>query len=261
MVAACTSWVQCSTVAAQSHRGEPYRRPPAAYLPCWVSSSPENHYRGFAFTDWDPRQPFQLLVRRQLLCPLFESLQLTTNGMLRRTNAVNTAMAIVNGDPAVLPGTELDVRFMDTRFRPAEALIQSAFLFAEGSNSTVALNSTNSTTFAILGDIPSPLCRAIQVVAMAYRLPQVSFSCRSRQLAGMPFFFRTGPSDDENAACLLSLMGTFGWKHVALLGSADTDGYGFSQAFANQATAAGISVVANEVFQPGGGSEGRYMSA
>ncbi|KAI9218592.1 periplasmic binding protein-like I [Blastocladiella britannica] len=69
--------------------------------------------------------------------------------------------------------------------------------------------------------------------------------------AQFPYFFRTIPEDPQQGQALAWFARHMGWATAAVIASADSYGQSVMSSFVNTASTIGITIMANQVFQPG----------
>ncbi|XP_015430249.1 PREDICTED: metabotropic glutamate receptor-like [Dufourea novaeangliae] len=142
----------------------------------------------------------------------------------------------INDDPAVLPGIRLGVLAFDTCDNPSYALEQ-AFYFVKGiigrrnrygeqeyrcddGSAPVFMHGGFDKVIAVLGAQSSSVTIQIASVLALFSVPQISYMSTSPFLSSkerFPHFFRTVPSDVNQARAMLEILRRFEWSYVSVV--------------------------------------------
>ena len=136
------------------------------------------------------------------------------------------AIDAINSDKSLLPNIKLGYDIRDTCVSESVALDESADLIV--SNGQIDLEScenvvTSNATVPVVGVIGAIVSFVSIPVASFFRLfkmPQISFSSTSPILNDRDrysYFFRTIPSDDQQAQAMIDIILHFQWDHVSTI--------------------------------------------
>jgi ABC-type branched-subunit amino acid transport system substrate-binding protein len=151
------------------------------------------------------------------------------------------AVEFIREDPAFNETIDFSVDFADDRGDLTQSFIN-------------ALDAVQNNQYkVILGPNRSAQSQLVSAVGAAFKVPLVSYASSSPTLSSKndyAYFFRTCPSDNQQAQVWVSLMKQYDWKQCAVLASNDAYGSGVSSDFLNLAQAEGISVNTVSFFAP-----------
>ncbi|XP_076662884.1 metabotropic glutamate receptor 6 isoform X2 [Andrena cerasifolii] len=142
----------------------------------------------------------------------------------------------INDDPTILPGIRLGALAFDTCDNPSYAL-ERAFYFVKGfiargnqlagggyrcddRTSPKFLNGGFDDVVAVLGAQSSSVTIQVASVLALFPVPQISYMATSPFLSSkerFPHFFRTVPSDVNQARAMLEILRRFGWSYVSVV--------------------------------------------
>ena len=141
-----------------------------------------------------------------------------------RIEAMLYAIDLVNSDPYLLPNITIGYDIRDTCMSENIGLDESIeFVFSDDLCHDACLSTTsalNTTITAVIGATVSFVSIPVASLFRLFNLPQVSYSSTSSLLSNRDrynYFFRTIPSDDQQAQAMIDLIVYFGWDHVSTI--------------------------------------------
>ena len=145
---------------------------------------------------------------------------------IENMEAMLYAIDAINSDDSLLPNITLGYDIRDTCISESVALDESADLIV--SNGQIDLEScenvvtTNKTApvLGVIGAIVSFVSIPVASFFRLFKMPQISFSSTSPILNDRDrysFFFRTVPSDDQQAQAMIDIILHFEWDHVSTI--------------------------------------------
>ena len=153
--------------------------------------------------------------------------QCSSNPILTGTERIEAmlyAIDLVNSDPYLLPNITIGYDIRDTCMSENIGLDESIeFVFSDDLCHDTCLSNTNTLNTSITAVIGATVSFVSIPVASLFRLfnlPQVSYSSTSSLLSNRDrynYFFRTIPSDDQQAQAMIDLIVYFGWDHVSTI--------------------------------------------
>lgn len=159
----------------------------------------------------------------------------------QRAAMARLAVEFIREDPTFNSTIDFQVRFDDDRGDLTQSFIN-------------ALDAVQNGGYKMMvGPNRSGQSQLVSAVGAAFKVPLVSYASSSPSLSSKSdyaYFFRTCPSDNQQAKVWVSIMQHYDWKQCAVLASNDAYGSGVSSAFLNLATQAGISVSTVSYFAP-----------
>ena len=160
--------------------------------------------------------------------------QCSSNPILTGTERIEAmlyAIDLINSDPYLLPNITIGYDIRDTCMSVNIGLDESIeFVFSDNLCHDTCLSNTNSINTSITAVIGATVSFVSIPVASLFRLfnlPQVSYSSTSSLLSNRDrynYFFRTIPSDDQQAQAMIDLIAHFGWDHVSTIYSKNSYG-------------------------------------
>ena len=141
-----------------------------------------------------------------------------------RLEAMLYAIDLINSDPYLLPNITIGYDIRDTCMSENIGLDESIeFVSSEDLCHDICSSNTttlNTTITAVIGATVSHVSIPIASLFRLFNLPQVSYSSTSSLLNNRDrytYFFRTVPSDDQQARAMIDLIVYFGWDHVSTI--------------------------------------------
>ena len=138
-----------------------------------------------------------------------------------RLEAMLYAIDLVNSDPYILPNITIGYDIRDTCMSVNIGLDESIeFVSSEDLCHDICLSNTtilNTSITAVIGATVSHVSIPVASLFRLFNLPQVSYSSTSSLLSNRDrytYFFRTIPSDDQQAQAMIDLIVNFSWDHV-----------------------------------------------
>ncbi|XP_020380060.2 taste receptor type 1 member 3-like [Rhincodon typus] len=168
--------------------------------------------------------------------------------------AMKFAIEEINNSSTLLPGVTLGYDIQDTCLK-SSIVIQSAisFLMAkDGNRFELKCDYTDYSTrvLAALGPSNSELSKVIARLFSFLLIPQISYAASSNLFndrTDFPSFYRTVPTDEVQAAAMVSMVKTFQWNWVAVIGTDDMYGRRGIEHFAKLASRTGICIAYEEL--------------
>ncbi|XP_076239392.1 metabotropic glutamate receptor 4 [Calliopsis andreniformis] len=162
--------------------------------------------------------------------------EIQTEDGIQPLEAMLYTIGRINDDPKILPGIRLGALAFDTCDNPSYAL-ERAFYFVKGfiarnneldsieyqcDDRTVPkfLNGGFDDVIAVLGAQSSSVTIQIASVLALFSVPQISYMATSPFLSSkekFPHFFRTVPSDVNQARAMLEILRRFEWSYVSVV--------------------------------------------
>ena len=149
--------------------------------------------------------------------------------------AVLYSIDLINKDPNLLPNITLGYDIRDSCITESTAIEETVDLVLLSNTercpvcSADGFDETNTSipVSGIIGEYASFVSIPIANFLRLFNVPQVSFSSTSALLNNREqysYFYRTVPSDDQQAQAMIDLVLHFGWKHVSAIHSNDLYG-------------------------------------
>ncbi|XP_055984308.1 taste receptor type 1 member 3 [Sorex fumeus] len=163
--------------------------------------------------------------------------------------AVKMAVEEINNSSALLPGLRLGYDLLDTCSEPMVTMKPSLKFLAGVGSCRVAAHCEyiryRPRVLAVIGPHSSELALITGKFFGFFLMPQVSYGASTDRLSqreSFPSFFRTVPSDREQAVAMVALLRALHWNWVAALGSDDEYGRQGLSLFSSLASTQGICV-------------------
>ncbi|XP_062888934.1 extracellular calcium-sensing receptor-like [Mobula hypostoma] len=168
--------------------------------------------------------------------------------------AMKFAIEEINNSSTLLPNVTLGYDIQDTCLMSSVAM-RSAFSFLTtegGTTFEVKCDYTNhsSRVLAILGPSTSELSRITARLFSFLLIPQISYFASSNLFndrMNFPSFFRTIPMDEVQAAAVVSIVETFHWNWIAVVGTDNTYGRRAMQHFTKLVSKTDICIAFEEL--------------
>ncbi|GCC35028.1 hypothetical protein chiPu_0013508 [Chiloscyllium punctatum] len=168
--------------------------------------------------------------------------------------AMKFAIEEINNSSTLLPGVTLGYDIQDTCLKSSIA-IQSAisFLTVKDENRfELKCDYTNYSTrvLASLGPSNSELSKVIARLFSFLLIPQISYAASSNLFndrTNFPSFYRTVPTDEVQAAAMVSMVKTFQWNWMAVIGTDNMYGRRGIEHFTKLASGTGICIAYEEL--------------
>ncbi len=158
------------------------------------------------------------------------------NETLDYVEAFLYSIDVINNDPNLLPNISLGYDIRDSCITESTAIEETVDLVLLGNsercqicdaNGNADQTNTSIPASAIIGSYASFVSIPIANFLRLFQVPQISFSSTSALLANREqysYFYRTVPSDDQQAQAMIDLVIHFGWTYVSTLHSNDLYG-------------------------------------
>ncbi|XDV29307.1 hypothetical protein PO909_032444 [Leuciscus waleckii] len=133
----------------------------------------------------------------------------------------------INRNPTLLPNITLGYRLYDTCGLTALSLRTALSVVSQPMKRSSLGECSSPRIPIIIGDSGSTLSMAISRILNLFRIPLVSYFASCACLSDkhqFPYFFRTIPSDVNQASALAHLVKHFGWTWVGTIGADDAYG-------------------------------------
>ncbi|XP_078095870.1 taste receptor type 1 member 3-like [Mustelus asterias] len=184
--------------------------------------------------------------------------------------AMKFAIEEINNSSTLLPGVTLGYTIRDTCLKTSVAM-QSAISFLapkDGDRFDLKCNYTDYSTrvLAVLGPSSSELSRVIARIFSFLLIPQISYAASSNLFSNrmnFPSFYRTVPKDEVQAAAMVSIVETFQWNWMAVIGTDDTYGRRGIEYFSKLTSKTEICIAFEELIPlnlPGSGLKRKMVS-
>ena len=170
------------------------------------------------------------------------------------------AVDLINSDSSLLPNIKLGYDIRDTCLAESVALDESVDLIIlsnEESCSDQQNGSSSVPVSAVIGAAASFVSVPVASFLRLFKTPQISYSSTSVLLSNRDrygYFFRTVPSDDQQAQAMIDLALYFNWRYVSTIHSNDLYGEPGIEKFKQLAEMNGICIDLDEgiddVFSP-----------
>ncbi|XP_078415310.1 taste receptor type 1 member 3-like [Cetorhinus maximus] len=168
--------------------------------------------------------------------------------------AMKFAIEEINNSSTLLPGVTLGYNIQDTCLKSTVAM-QSAISFLtpkNGNRFEMKCDYTDHSTrvLAVLGPSTSELSRVIAQLFNFLLIPQINYAASSNLFndrMSFPSFYRTVPADEVQAAAMISIVETFQWNWVAVIGTDDMYGRKGIEHFTQHASKSGICIAYEEL--------------
>ena len=176
---------------------------------------------------------------------------------VERTEAFLYALDAINSDPNILPNVKLGYDIRDTCVSENVALDESVdLLFTEGlpdpdvcnvvlNNSSSSNISSSRSVTALIGPTTSQVSLSVASLLRLFTTPEVSYSASSAILNNRDrynYFYRTIPSDDQQAQAMIDLAIEFGWTYITAIHSNNAYGEPGLDRFRQLAEQSGICI-------------------
>ena len=175
------------------------------------------------------------------------------NRGVERIEAMLYAIDAINSNPNLLPGITLGYDIRDTCMSFNIALDETADLLLFGKQIEIGSCTTNNITDSLLAGVigasASFVSRPVASLLRIFQIPQVSYSSSSPLLSNRDrysYFFRTIPSDNEQARAIFDLILYFNWDHISLIYSNNDYGEPIGQLIERFSQTNGICIDLNE---------------
>ena len=173
--------------------------------------------------------------------------------ILDYVEAVLYSIDLINKDPNLLPNITLGYDIRDSCITESTAIEETVDLVLLSNTercpvcSADGFDETNTSipVSGIIGEYASFVSIPIANFLRLFNVPQVSFSSTSALLNNREqysYFYRTVPSDDQQAQAMIDLVLHFGWKHVSAIHSNDLYGEPGIDRFKELASRNGICI-------------------
>ena len=179
--------------------------------------------------------------------------EVVINRGVERIEAMLYAIDAINSDPNLLPNITLGYDIRDTCMSFNLALDETADLLLFGKQieigSCTANNITDSLLAGVIGASASYVSRPVASLLRVFQIPQVSYSSSSPLLSNRDrysYFFRTIPSDNEQARAIFDLILYFNWDHISLIYSNNDYGEPIGQLIQRFSQVSSICIDLNE---------------
>ncbi|EDV24776.1 uncharacterized protein TRIADDRAFT_25328 [Trichoplax adhaerens] len=163
---------------------------------------------------------------------------------MKRVLAIIYSIEMVNKNKHLLPNVSLGYDMRDYCSCTRVALTQS-FDFVKSFSATNCDEKYSQDHAAIMGTETSKDSIAVATLIGDYHIPMVSYFSSSHILSDtvrFKTFFRTIPSDINQAKALVKLVKYFGWNYVALVAVTDSYGDALASSFSAMASTVGICI-------------------
>ncbi|XP_041062917.1 taste receptor type 1 member 1-like [Carcharodon carcharias] len=168
--------------------------------------------------------------------------------------AMKFAIEEINNSSTLLPGVTLGYNIQDTCLKSSVAM-QSAISFLtpkNGNRFEMKCDYTDHSTrvLAVLGPSTSELSRVITQLFSFLLVPQISYAASSNLFndrMNFPSFYRTAPADEVQAAAMISIVETFQWNWMAVIGTDDMYGRKGIEHITQHASKSGICIAYEEL--------------
>ncbi|KAK2894886.1 hypothetical protein Q8A67_012115 [Cirrhinus molitorella] len=151
----------------------------------------------------------------------------------------------INQNPTLLPNITLGYRLYDTCGLTALSLRTALSVVSQPMKRSGSGHCSSPSIPIIIGDSGSTLSMAISRLLNLFRIPLVSYFASCACLSDkhqFPYFFRTIPSDVNQASALARLVKHFGWTWVGTVGADDAYGRTGIDLFTTAVTRLGVCV-------------------
>uniref|UniRef100_UPI00398F0A6B taste receptor type 1 member 3-like n=1 Tax=Pristiophorus japonicus TaxID=55135 RepID=UPI00398F0A6B len=172
----------------------------------------------------------------------------------RWLQAMKFAIEEINNSSTLLPDVMLGYDIQDTHLKSSVAM-QSAISFlaakdGEGFEVKCDYTDYSARVLATLGPSTSELSRVIARLFSFLLIPQISYSASSNLFSDrtyFPSFFRMIPTDEVQAAAMVSIVEMFQWNWMAVIGTNDIYGRRGMEYFTKHASKKGICIAYEEL--------------
>uniref|UniRef100_UPI00398EAF84 taste receptor type 1 member 1-like n=1 Tax=Pristiophorus japonicus TaxID=55135 RepID=UPI00398EAF84 len=176
----------------------------------------------------------------------------------RQFQAMRFAVEEINNSSELLPNVTLGYHIFDNCVSSIN--IQAALDFVLGNSRWGAkpchgLRSCRPGVSAVLGPWGSDSAAAIASILHLFHIPQISYGASSEELsdkARFSSFFRTIPSDNNQAEAMVLLVQRFGWNWISVIASANQYGQNGKRRVVELASERGICVAHQGIIQASG---------
>ncbi|XP_038630016.1 taste receptor type 1 member 3-like [Scyliorhinus canicula] len=168
--------------------------------------------------------------------------------------AMKFAIEEINNSSTLLPGVTLGYTIQDTCLNSLVA-IQSAISFLAPKNGNrfelkCDYMDYRTRVLAVLGPSNSELSRVIARLFSFLLIPQISYAASSNLFSdrmSFPSFYRTIPTDEVQAAAIVSIVEMFQWNWMAVIGTDNMYGRRGIEHFTKLASKSGICIAYEEL--------------
>ena len=165
-------------------------------------------------------------------------------------DAFSYSIDLVNNDQNILPNITLGFDLRDSCLAASSTIEQCVDLVLLNNPETFfmcsqILNETTPPVSAIIGEYVSSVSVPLATFLQPFHVPLISFSATSTILSNREqygTFYRSIPSDDQQAQAMIDLVLHFGWTYVSTIHSNDLYGEPGIDAFMNLASKNGICI-------------------
>jgi len=120
---------------------------------------------------------------------------------------------------------------------------------------TAATNLKNKNVIGVIGDLLSPSTQAVATLLSqgTTKYPQISYGSTAVSLSSITsgYFFRTVPSDAQQAKALIAIVKNYGWKQIAVIASSDTLASSLASLIEAEASSKTVQLLSSQRFTTG----------